>query len=103
MAEMPDGCIDALFSIPRSLSRRPSAADGLARRTLNSFHTGGPMCVFNTSPFETELIHALQVADVYSAEKRLHSKFADKRVNGEWFELDETDIEYIKGLGAQDG
>ena len=36
-------------------------------------------------------------------EGKLHSFFAKKHVEGEWFKLDEADIEYIKGLGAQDG
>ncbi len=29
-------------------------------------------------------------------EKILHQKFKDKRIRGEWFNLDENDIEYIK-------
>lgn len=31
-------------------------------------------------------------------ERHLHHKFQKKRVQGEWFRLEQEDIEYIKGL-----
>jgi len=51
-------------------------------------------------PYETALMHTIETDDMYGLENELHRKFAKKRKRGEWFELDEADIEYIKGLGA---
>jgi hypothetical protein len=49
-------------------------------------------------PFDIELLHTLPTDDMYKLEKQLHERYADKRKNGEWFELDQDDVEYIKGL-----
>jgi hypothetical protein len=49
-------------------------------------------------PFETELIHTIETSDPASDESYLHRKFASKRTNGEWFELDEGDIAWLKTL-----
>lgn len=56
-----------------------------------------------TPPFDVELIHTIETDDMYNLESFLHDRFSEKRKNGEWFELDKADIEYIKGLGAQGG
>jgi hypothetical protein len=53
-------------------------------------------------PYETILEHTIETDDMYWLEGWLHHKFTKKRKQGEWFELDEADIEYIKELGAQD-
>lgn len=34
--------------------------------------------------------------DCYVAERRYHDMFASKRINGEWFDLDESDIQQIR-------
>lgn len=54
-------------------------------------------------PYELELVCAVKAKDYITTEAKLHQVFADKCVKGEWFQLTEADIEYIKGLGAQDG
>jgi hypothetical protein len=33
-----------------------------------------------------------------TTEKELHGMFSDKHVNGEWFELNAEDIEWLKTL-----
>ena len=52
-------------------------------------------------PFETELICTITTEDMYELEAFLHEMFADKRANGEWFELDEADVETIRGLADE--
>lgn len=49
-------------------------------------------------PFEIELIHQIKADDMVTLENQLHERFADKRVNGEWFMLAQEDIDYIKSL-----
>lgn len=47
-------------------------------------------------PWEVTLIHSIQSADRIALESYLHKRFADKRCNGEWFELDEEDVAWLK-------
>lgn len=49
-------------------------------------------------PFSVKLVCAIETNNAPPLESKLHMTFSDKRINGEWFELDEQDIEYIKGL-----
>lgn len=49
-------------------------------------------------PFEVEYTCVIKCVDMNELEKRLHAKFADKRINGEWFALTTDDIEYIRWL-----
>ena len=49
-------------------------------------------------PFDIELLHTIETPDMYALEFALHERFADKRKNGERFELCPADVEYIKGL-----
>lgn len=49
-------------------------------------------------PFEVEYICLLETFDMLGLESLLHERFADKRVNGEWFALSPADVDYIKGL-----
>lgn len=51
-------------------------------------------------PFEVEYVCVIQCEDMYSLERQLHTQFANKRVNGEWFNLSPEDVEYIKGLAT---
>lgn len=49
-------------------------------------------------PIEPVVIATYPVDDSAAAEATLHSLFAKKRLNGEWFDLDDTDIEQIRHL-----
>jgi len=49
-------------------------------------------------PFSTELIYFFPCDDAREAEKLLHEKFADKRINGEWFNLNNDEINTIINL-----
>lgn len=49
-------------------------------------------------PFEVEFIALVPTPNMKQTEDELHRQFADKRVNGEWFNLTPEDVEYIKGL-----
>lgn len=46
-------------------------------------------------PFETELICTIPSDDVIGLERYIHERFADKRVNGEWFRLDYEDVTWL--------
>lgn len=47
-------------------------------------------------PFKIELIHKIKCSDARRLESELHSQFSSKRVNGEWFNLSQEDVNYIK-------
>lgn len=49
-------------------------------------------------PFEVEYVCVLETDDMYGLESQLHNRFAQNRVNGEWFALTPDEVEYIKGL-----
>lgn len=51
---------------------------------LNSLMTGLPL--------EPESIHCWNIPGAKKEEKRLHEKYKDKRVRGEWFDLSEDDV-----------
>lgn len=45
-----------------------------------------------------KMIHWLYSSRYREVEKKLHDRFASKRVSGEWFNLCGYDVEYIKSL-----
>jgi len=49
-------------------------------------------------PFEIEIVCTIPTDDMFGLEDELHVQFSDKHVNGEWFELEPSDVAYIKGL-----
>jgi hypothetical protein len=51
-------------------------------------------------PFEVEYTCIIQTNDMYSLESELHARYTKQRVNGEWFNLTDVDVEYIKGLAS---
>lgn len=58
------------------------------------------MKTFNVKlPFAVEYLTVIQTDDMYSLERDLHQRFADKRLDGsEFFQLSTDDIAYIAGL-----
>lgn len=51
-------------------------------------------------PFEVEYVCVIQTPDMFKLESDLHNLFSQKRVSGEWFSLDNTDVDHIKGLAS---
>lgn len=51
-------------------------------------------------PFEVDYLAIIHTVDMYQLETDLHKRFAEKRVNGEWFTLSPSDVQYIKGLST---
>jgi hypothetical protein len=51
-------------------------------------------------PIEPVLIHSFSVDDMDETEEILHTKFAQKRTNGEWFALNEDDVSWLCELGG---
>lgn len=47
-------------------------------------------------PFEWECIFSRVHINYHTVEKNLHKHFRSKNINGEWFNLNEDDIEFIK-------
>jgi cell division protein FtsL len=47
-------------------------------------------------PFEVRIVHVAAVQDAHRTERELHNIFRKKRINGEWFALDERDIDAIR-------
>lgn len=53
---------------------------------------------FKSMRMQVEYVCLIQTKNMNRLEADLHIKFKDKRIQGEWFDLDTDDIEYIKGL-----
>lgn len=51
-------------------------------------------------PWRIELLHSIPVSDPVWAERFLHQKFTSCRMNGEWFLLSDSDIQWIKSLDS---
>lgn len=47
-------------------------------------------------PFMYKIPFCVWFDDCHAAERRFHNVFASKRINGEWFDLDESDLELIR-------
>ena len=50
-------------------------------------------------PYPLKLIHSIETRDCIELETRIHAAFDDKRLNGEWFKLDDADIDRFKDIG----
>ena len=49
------------------------------------------------APFENKLLWSIEVSDMRSAEKDLHDMFSNRRVNGEWFVFNESELDEVGG------
>lgn len=49
-------------------------------------------------PFNFEIIHCFPCEDMYETEAWLHDFFAEKRTNGEWFNLSQADADSLKSV-----
>ncbi|KKN26107.1 hypothetical protein LCGC14_0878240 [marine sediment metagenome] len=47
-------------------------------------------------PFELMIEYAVEVNDAYGVEYMIHQRYASKQIRGEWFMLDDKDLEAIK-------
>lgn len=53
-------------------------------------------------PFPIESIHQFPTNNMHIAERQLHERYADKRANGEWFQLTDQDVQDICGIERMD-
>lgn len=53
-------------------------------------------------PYPVEMVHEIEAPDMYTAEQHLHHRFADFRMNGEWFRLPDWAVRYIRLIWALD-
>lgn len=52
-------------------------------------------------PFEVEVLCVIPTNNAHKLEADLHNLYKEKRTNGEWFELNEADVEYIRRLADE--
>ena len=57
--------------------------------------------ISNTHPQGVELLHSVRSDDYSQLEAFLHRTFAKSRLNGEWFSLNEKDIDFIKSINSE--
>lgn len=50
-------------------------------------------------PFKIEPVCKIPAANRHQLERELHDMFADRRVGGEWFALEDADVAFLKSLG----
>jgi len=54
--------------------------------------------ISRTLPFDVTIVHKIKTNNRFKLEKEMHNEFSNKNVKGEWFDLNDNDIEYIKKL-----
>ena len=54
-----------------------------------------PLQVAGNAPVQLDVLIVKEVVASRDVEKRLHDYFQDKCLRGEWYSLDDTDIEFI--------
>lgn len=63
---------------------------GSVESRLKSLQTG--------SPASLKLVHVIETKDPEKLERELHRVFAHKRVQGEWFALEDTDLDTLRRI-----
>lgn len=59
----------------------------------------GRIKVFDTQmPVSVSIVHSFPADNARKAEEKLHTRFSDKHHNGEWFLLDDSDVNYIRSI-----
>lgn len=53
-------------------------------------------------PFKIEVLHTFPSEDLHRDERVLHARFSNKRVEGEWFVLDDDDVAWISSIECGD-
>jgi len=54
-------------------------------------------------PFPVKVLYAVKVRDCAYTEAKLHDLYFERRLNGEWFELDAESVEWVKYLSEYRG
>ncbi len=49
-------------------------------------------------PYPVNLLHVVESDDYSRLERKLHQRFAPQRENGEWFDLEDSDVEHILAM-----
>jgi allophanate hydrolase subunit 1 len=52
-------------------------------------------------PFRVEYICLIQSEDMIALEAELHKRFEDQRFAGEWFDLTDNDVAYLKSMADE--
>lgn len=57
----------------------------------------------STLPFNIWIEHIIEYHSAGALERRIHDRFKDKRISGEWFRLDTKDVKWFKSLAPNGG
>ena len=57
-----------------------------------------PQAIARQMPFAVEIVLLIPSQDMYETERRIHTLFSAKRIEGEWFSLAENDIAHLRSL-----
>ena len=53
-------------------------------------------------PYKLKILNKFKLKKAYSFEKAFHNYYKKQRLNGEWFELDKNEIDYILNMNIKD-
>lgn len=94
---------------PEALHKKVSGYVYLVKGQANYYKIGKTTNVSNRTrmfevklPFEIELLHVITSNDYTLAERHFHNLFSAKRGNGEWFQLEQAEIDLFKSFDVLD-